>query len=687
MANMLHAGSTVQKGSARAIVTAIGNHTYLGAMTGGFQFGHLGKIPSSIRALRKKCTRWNTVLLLTILPLSIISLLIGHFFGGTILLSTAFLTYMSVVATGFSHMVCTILLFYYTQKCRYLIRSEHPSAIRSAEALEGLASMDYLFIRDEATLSDGIMHFSSVMDSDGNSDRCSREFEEMLALYYMASTESLSTSVIHSSKYSEGIAEFLHKKSVDIGALRIRYRILSYLSGNLTTEEEKLCIESGKKKIWISVSSSINMLRRCVSEKNLVEICNRKMAENQVPLIFRAIANDGTDHTESRLLGILFLKEGIDKHRIQHIKRLDELGCRVILFSDPRQSPYLPCLVPLEQCMSKYTLATNNLPLSFQFGAFRQYKDFQSEDIEHLIQFLHAKNKKVAVLGFSKQSDAILRSADLMISCAPIHESEYKGGTWELTDFESSGNPHSTTCTQIVKECASVLIPRPSKQGGGLASLIHAIISSRRVYSAISDFLTYILPVQVIRMMMAILPMIMGRSIIDSRHILFCSCIMDSLAFFIFLKKAGSFAGIQKKGSENWNLERCKSLILASAICSACALLIPYAIDFSGIFGPYLYKTEYLFLSMISLHLTVLISVIYPSVHKFRAFAQNYLLVAEFLFSLLFILFCYFLEPVGILFAVEKCPFPYALAAILPSLIFVPLYIILNMKRKKQSRK
>ena len=35
MVNMIHAGSIVEKGSARAIVTSVGKYTYLGALTGG----------------------------------------------------------------------------------------------------------------------------------------------------------------------------------------------------------------------------------------------------------------------------------------------------------------------------------------------------------------------------------------------------------------------------------------------------------------------------------------------------------------------------------------------------------------------------------------------------------------------------------------------------------------------------
>ena len=702
--NMIHAGSIVKKGSARAIVTAVGKYTYLGALTGGIQRPSVPMLPKSIQNLRGKCAKWNTGLLLAVLPLCIFSLLIGHFFGGTILLSTAFLTYMSVVATGVSHMICTVAVFFYTKQCHRLLSASHPSVLQSAETMDRLANVDYIFVRDGASLSDGISHFSTVWDIDGviypqpTSAQRIHALSEIIALYYMASSESLSTGLNHSSQYEKGLSEFLQLYSVDKEALRIRCKLVSYLSANLTTEEEKFCIEERGKKIWFSVSTSPDTLHSCTtavrsgmtqhmndeSRNSLIIHCKKMISSRHIPLIFKKISDNGIDGENSCFLGILFLKEGIDERAKAHIHKLEELGCHVISFSDATQIPQLPCLTPPNRCVSKSALLSHNLPLTYQFGSFGHYTDFQNEDIQILIQYVHSQKKRVALLSFNEQPKELHRSADLTISCAPVQIEEYKSGAMEIVDLGTSGHPHSTTCTQTAKEQASMLIPRPSEGKGGLTSIIHAILLARKVIGSLNDFLTYMVSAQIIRIVLAVIPMMLGKTIIDARHIIFCSCLMDCVAFFVFAQRIRERHKVRRQSVHIQRDHASVHLVINCMVCALLALMIPYVMELFSIFGPFLYQTEYLFISMLLLHLTVLVLVLYPSFRQFKTLYKNYLLLIELFFLIIFILLCFTAVRIGGLFAMEKCPLAYAIATFIPSIVLLLVTCLQRMRPHKQ---
>ncbi len=688
MANMIHAGSVVQEGSARAIVTAVGKRTYLGALTGGVPCVGSSKLPRSVQALRKKCAKWNTGLLLLVLPFCILSLLIGHFFGGTILLSVAFLTYMSVVTTGVSHMICTLAVFFYTKQCRSLLSASNPSALRSTEAMDRLAGIDYIFVRDGASLSDGVSHFSTLWDVDGVIQKQAfsaqriKPLSEIIALYYMASSESLSTGLNRSSRYEEGLWEFLRLYSIDTQALRIRCKLISYLSANLTTEEEKFCIEERGKKVWFSVSTSPNALYTCTTalrsgmtcplnhdtRESLAAHCQKMISIHHIPLIFKKISDNGTDREHNCFLGILFLKEGIDERANVHIKKLNELGGRVIFFSDPLQNPKLSGITP-KRSVSKAMLSSRNLPLTYQFGAFDQYADFQDEDIRLLIRYAHSQKKRVALLCFREQPQELQGEADLVISCAPIHAEEYKSGSMEIMELGTFGHPNAKTCSQTVKEQASMLIPRPTEGKGGLSSVIQGILFARKAIGAFNDFLTYLIASQTVRMILAVIPMLLGKRILDAKHIVFCSCLMDCVAFLVFAQKIKEPRTLRKQSIRIQRDRSAKTLWINCSLCAVLTLILPYVIDALGIFGPYLYQTEYMFISLISLHLTALILVLYPSLGQFKTFPKNYLLWIELIFLVAFVSLCLTSGLVGRLFAMEKCPLAYMIAALAPSVI------------------
>ena len=75
MRNILHAGSVIETGSARAIAVATGRYTYIGARTGGISEPYNDNVPAELKKLRGYCSRINMFSMSCILPFCMISLL------------------------------------------------------------------------------------------------------------------------------------------------------------------------------------------------------------------------------------------------------------------------------------------------------------------------------------------------------------------------------------------------------------------------------------------------------------------------------------------------------------------------------------------------------------------------------------------------------------------------------------
>lgn len=688
MVNMVHAGSVVIKGSARAIVTATGRYTYLGARTGGIPIAVSKKFPTRLEKLYLKYSKYSLIGLLAVLPLCLLGLVISHNQGGTVLLSSAFLTLMSIVATGVSHLSFSASIGFYTHEIHRLTNEPSPAAVRSVETLEKLGQMRYVFVRDGAALCDGVKHFySAYCDGWETKDLRSsasrfQKMGEIVALYHMAATETLTTGIGGAFQYDRAIRSFLSGIGTDRDALRIRCRIISYLPGDFHVDGEKVCVLDGTKKLWISVTSSPQILSKCThligqtgkhdfssdDRENMRIIVERVLESHQIPLIFTVLSENGADH-EVGFVGMLVLKEGIDEKRMAHIRVLERMGCRVISFDTKGAEPALPFAISGERSVSKRELTDKKLPLWYRLGAFHRYTDFDDKDIADLIRFAHQNGDSVALLSFCECSEDLMELADLLISCAPIQRMDLSLLPQEIVSSEFSDSPTESNCTQAMRQKADVLLPRPVKGQGGLSSLIGMRGAAKRSGHSFLVFFHYLLCAQISRGVTFVLPLLFGKPMVDARHILFCSLILDSVAFLSFLLGKGA------------SLKSMKSLIVS--VLSSCVVMLglPCVMDLSGMFGPYLYQTEYVFTAMIFLHLSILLCLVGKENQGVNIGTVCLIVGAG--ICLVVLTLCLLVPDIGSWLGMEKNPIPYLLASFIPGILFF-LLSKLNFQRKRK---
>ena len=131
------------------------------------------------------------------------------------------------------------------------------------------------------------------------------------------------------------------------------------------------------------------------------------------------------------------------------------------------------------------------------------------------------------------------------------------------------------------------------------------------------------------------IPMAFGKPILDARHVLLCSFIINIFVMLILSddKKSVPHSNIEqyKIKSLKTHISSNKNLILTVAAASLSAIFVPMIMDILGVFGHYLYKVEFSLFSVLWLHLTLAYYVRYTSVLNVRQALKNKKMIALFI--------------------------------------------------------
>ena len=710
MSNMVHGGSRVVSGSARAIVCAVGKYTYLGAMTGGVPLPISNNQPKLTEKMRKHFSKINMIMLISVIPFTLISLLMGKMLSEhQSMLSVAFLSALAIAATTMPQLMCVLLKMYYTHKIRTLATGYNPAVIKSVESFEKLAQADYIFMLDGCAVTDGVLHFDSAVCAEGeirnytSLNKSAKLLSEYTALYYDATTRSITTGISGSSDFISGIKGFVERTGVDLGGLKIRCAVKSYSSGNMTDTPERMFFVDGGRQYCLNVWKNPKALGDCNrvilngaslplsadGARTFERHWKNAEAQGKTPLFF-TVSSEANQYADDSILGIVILKEGVDPELSKKLLMLDRLGCKVISFSNRGRIPKLPSEIMGRGCVVKAAFERNKLPITYNFGSIRAYSDLSDEDIISLIDCAHGQNKKVAVIGFTEAAFKIAGKADGFVTCSDIKSNTSGYLNEELHSVDAVGQSGSTCCAQSVKERADCIIPRHNNNKGGLMSLLAILSESRSLYRNISDYIRYTVSTLLIRFIIVGVPMLFGDTSLDARHIMLCAFVLDLFAFFSFMIRKGSY---KSKGTKNYCDVTSKkgyffgdnAMLLSSVISAVAAIVLPRITDFFA--GSYDYKTEVLFTSLLLLHLISYATVYYgDNISEIKNMYKNKLMLAEIAVVLLVWVLCFTVSPVGILFGVEGWMSAlYFVIALIPPIIMAILFYILN--RKKQMKK
>ena len=708
MANMIHAGSTVQKGSGRAIVVATGRYTYLGAMSGGFAETPKSELPEGLAALKKQMSKISLLLLVLILPFSIFSLLFGHFTGGTVLLSEVLAVALAIGATCMLSRVSDLFISFFALFMRRAALSENPCIIRSASAFDKVADMDYLFLLDGSITTDGILHFDALSTADGEANGFDRMGQsaimlcDMIALYSMVRKSSPTLGVEADNACDAGLDEFMRRSKIDVEALRIRCAVGSFLPRAHGQTDTLIYSDKGEKR-EMAVDYTGDIIDECgfamfggvpkALTEDGVEAIKRSfrsaVAYGRRPIVFALCEGD-----KKCYVGMLILREGVDLTAEESINTLKKNGVKVIAFSNcvgRSGAPEITDNLRSEKRAVSGDFLKRGLPITHGFGDFDEYCYLDENMISELATHVKSQGKTLAILGFSDYARGAIEQADLFISCAPIRTGSGGRLDEEIKVLEIPGEQSSASCAQTVKAKADILLMRPKEGRGGIEPLARIMTYCKMAYRNLKNFMIYLLCVQAMRIVTVAFPMLLGNTTADARHVLFLGAILDLLTMILFMSDTRRSTQSIKKiktaltdygvvGTVMTNLR----LFISAALGSVLVLLLPNLLGLVSIFGNYLYKSEFTYMSLLFMQILTVFCVYSGDLANLQAhkrLVSSYVAMAEGAVIVLFTAICLIIRPVGAFFGIVKNPLPYFLLSFVPAIAFGVCYFIMSMNK------
>ncbi len=705
--NILHAGSVIINGSARALVYATGTYTYLGAMCGEIPEPYSSHMPTELKKMKKTCSKISLISMLCILPFCALSILLSNVTGGTATLSLTFLTALSISASCMTQLSCTLCKVFFIIKIKDLLSGQHPCAVRTTDAFDKLCGVTSVFMLDGSALTDGILHFDCAFTAEGEAKSFTAPMPtntllfDLVSLYNSAESGMLTLGLNLPDRFSVGLGEFLSFGHADAEALKIRCPLLSYMTGSDSMPIDRVFYSDSGKKMVLHVARTPDILMQCsyavvsgqtqklssVGADKLKHTYKKHIFSGKTVLIFAlSTLEDSGKTTDKIFVGAVVLREGIDKNAAVTLSSLEARGIKVVGFvnnNSPANIPKISTELRRGSYAKKEEFIKNGVPITYRFGEISTYYDFEEKDILTLLRLARSEGGRVAVIAFSDLAPRVSEAADVFISCSPIVNVLAPKTEEELYTTELAGAANSLSATQTVKSKSDMLIERPNGKSGGISAVIDALPAASVSYRNLMSFFKYTLAAQLLRIIIVGLPMAVGKPILDARHVLFCSFIID---IFVLLMLANDKSGVPKGRTDRHRLKGLREHIVSNKVLmlsvlsvSVFAVVFPILIDMTNIFGVYLYKVEYMFCTLLWLQLLLAYYIRYGSITNVYRLPQNKIFTGLLIGVILFAVCMLVISPLGQLFDVFYCPLPYMIATLLPSVAFILLMELLPM--------
>ncbi len=712
--NILHGGSVILEGSARAIVYATGKYTYLGAMTGGIVQPYNDNVPKELKKMRKICARISMFSLVAILPFCVISILLSKMTGEGVLLSSAFLTALAIAASSMTQLSCTLCKVFFISKIKSAFNEKSAVAIRTTDAFDKLHGVNYLFMLDGAAVTDGVLHFDAAFTAEGEvagfvkSTSSVKVLLELAQLYNTADSNMLTLGINPPDRFKKGLNEFISNGNLDVQGLKIRYQIKSYLPGTVKSPTDQVFYSDAGRQSVLCVSTSQSILSECshafvsgsvqplsgMGTDKLKHTYELHSAKGKTVLLFALTTPENAGNNFGKIfVGGVVLREGVDSNASKGIVELQKKGIKLISFVSNEVNPHAP-QIPIEYhskaSAHKQEFINNGASITYKFGEISTYYGVNVTDVEELIEYAHKKGETVALISFSEASQKTIQSADVIISCASLVNVFSAKNEEELYSMEMAGSHTSASCEQGIKSKADILLSRPFNNRGGISSLAFVLSFAEMAYRNINSFFRYMLCAQLLRLVIVALPMALGNPALDARHVILCSFLIDIVVLLMLASNkapvAPSKRHLYKMQSLKQHLINERRLLLCALISGIITIVIPVVMNTVGIFGQLLYDVEFYFCALIWLHLILAYYIRFNSIRNVTYILRNKFFLGLTLGAVAFLVLASMINSFGIWFNIDTHQLPYFIASFIPTIVFGVIYELFVFSDKSKKR-
>ena len=555
--NILYGKSEMIRGNARALVTEIGIHTYMGAMQLSSQssaknVGNLGK--GVCFGAYSYIRMYSLILIFLLLPLTVIGLFSSPDSHNIL---RVFLPLCALCGVG-SH---GVLLFYFHgvmadgyMQCVLPIDGKGKRALpKSLDVMEKLPAITDLIVLGTCASSDGVMHLHRAALGNGEVSLMGKTQPALSAIceayeiLFSAPSASLATAVqncsIRDLENPTLRDELTQMTAFDLEALRIR---LKRAKAFYERDKILLDVEMRSGAVRFCFTDRVAALYTCTGyeyngkilpldaeqRQNLFRFVDSVKSENaQITIVLKQVGG------RTVLLGVLSCREQIQQFLPSVIEELSESGVRVSFFlqNDSEDALLYARAAKLPSAILRASELPFDADLTKYIEKYRVFLGFSEKQIRDFLKKCKADGCRIATLASDSESSTIQAEADICIACDPLMRDvkDFDGEVLQAISKESGF--FDARYSRALALRAGLLLPRADQSGGGLFSFLHTLTVSRAVRFRMQLLFKYLISVQLFRTLLTLLSACTGVGLLSGAQMLFGGLVFDLISVFWIL--------------------------------------------------------------------------------------------------------------------------------------------------------
>lgn len=586
----LLAGSFVSSGRARAVCVKSGSFTENFELLGEGKLGVKNsdpKIMKGAHAILFKAVTYSSIIALVFAT-------IGIFVSkevGILEIFLMFLSFMLSITLISSPIAGRILCASMLKKAARSKNGGDFAIIKNNTALDCLPKLTDIVLLGRAPLSDGKMHYSSMLCSaevtnePNKIDNKQNLFECVYAYLCAEKNHFASKAQVRERVFEGGIENMLTSFGFDRREADLKFKSLYYIHN----DENSLgyaCVESTVGNFRTCVTENIRLLEDCKKFRlngNADDITegDRILAANYIrdaqsigeKILIVISEYDG----EMIFEGMISFREREAEEYGEISKIFDRKGIRVTLMLDCESEYNQNRVLALGIPDSEISLATE-ADMDIENLEKRVYMGYDISLYRDAVAKMRQEGGVVAVCAIEDKYIPVCNQANVSISYDNMNYSSKKLAEAVLPDMILDGHPDGVRCSQRMRAYSSVIVGRTSHTGGGLRGVLSAIKTSEFFSYCYLQMMQGLACFEVAMIMLTLLSFVSGIMLISYPVIL-----LLSVAFTFFSVAAySSFKPRLLDDSNGYGLEQFSESVsqkicppvVASVVYFATAIII-----------------------------------------------------------------------------------------------------------------
>ena len=647
--NMLYGGSEVLCGEAKAVLVAIGEESYLGAMRSFAIPAEMkerrGETPLQ-KLLGPYLRLWSSASLILLALLTLIGLLTTPTGGGL----AEYFFILCILVGASSPAVISLYLQWVSVRGRMLcMETDSPknrAVIKSEAGSEKLAGITDLFVIGKRGLCDGITHFWSAFalnrefraDEDGDKSALQPLCEAMLLRH---EADMLMPS-FGCSSYNENDTVFLSELvslcGFDEGALKVRVQSIEKATYPKHSSWQSVQARLQEGRVQFLYDNSGTLMRHCMlyTDGAITRAITpeyrsalRKYCEHIEENGCRAlcVAKESSEGTLC-LVGIIALRAQISAVLPSVVEELSQSGVATRFFlsnDDYARACRLP--EPYLYCNTEHPHLTPAL-----LQEYRTFIGFEKEELSALLPTYQKSGHRVAVLGGNANDRCFLRAGVLTFACDTVTDLSHYTES-RIEEVNSNRGEGSRNTSQVLRRHADVIIERADRFTGGVYAALQAVSHSREIETRAQMLLQFWLYSQLARMIMTIFAVCTGVGFLSIVQMFLFGFAVEITALCFLSDVPIAQSALRRPGmtDKTFILQKLlsKESLLSIVIPVGITALTTIILTFAGVLTAAAAQT-YLCFSLFFLQISVLFRIAYMG--KVRAQLRRTLILSAILF-------------------------------------------------------